>query len=208
MAMPRERPSPRGAFGTPPSGLGMYFGTVFPRRCRGLAREMHLRCVGRGHPKQGGDVPNRTVRIHTDTPQRGTLLAAHGNAVGTASPYACAPTGHPSRNPRQRRGDTRPHTQSPHRGTLLATHGNAVGTRVPTRMRPTGAPFSQPTATPWGHASPHACAPTGHPSRNPRQRRGDTRPHTQAPQRGTLLATHGNAVGTRVPTRMRPHAPP
>ena len=134
------------------SGLRVLLGTVFPRRCRGLAREMHLWCAG---PERLGwmvrfDHMARHMAPHTRTPQQGTLLPAHGNAVGnpapirarpngasffqpmatpwgTPPPYAHAPTGHPSSSPRQRRGEP-----------------------APTCARPNAAPISQPMATPWG----------------------------------------------------------
>ena len=100
---------------------------------------MHLRCARNGgaqggpvkgegaftaQPWDGGAVGN--PRPHRDTPQRGMLLAAHGNAVGT-----------------------RPHGDTPQRGTHLAAHGNAVVNGAPTGIRPNGARFSPPMATPW-----------------------------------------------------------
>ena len=77
---------------------------------------------------------------------------------------------------------------------------------IPARVRPYGAPFWEPTATTWERPSPHGRAPTGHPSRSPRQRRGERSPHTPTPQRGTLLAAHGNAVGWQHPAKTRLHA--
>jgi hypothetical protein len=101
----RSTPSSCGAACRP--GLRI-LGDGIPLRCRGLARKMHLRCAPNGTatwaagpaqrctrwpgPARGrrtcrhgtGMPPTPTTDLdrRPGTPRRGTLLAAHGNAVG------------------------------------------------------------------------------------------------------------------------------
>jgi hypothetical protein len=108
----------------------------FPRRCRGLTREMHLRCARKG------DVPTRMRRPHPnatsppewDVPTR--MGRPHPN--GTSPPEGDVPT-----------RMERPHPCTPQRGTLLAAHGNAVGNPAPTRSRPNGAPQKHRVTSAW-----------------------------------------------------------
>ena len=164
-------------------------GTVFPRRCRGLTREMHLRCARNGQTTWAAGTTERYAQWALPAPQRGN----HRHDTGTPE----TPT-----------TDLDPHTRTPQRGTPLPSNGIAVGTRAPTRVPPNGAPIFHPTASPWEPEPPHAYPPTGHPSSIQRHRRGNPRPHPRTPQRGTHLPSHGIAVGTRAPTRIRPNGAP
>jgi hypothetical protein len=106
------------------SGLRILLGMVSPRRCRGLTREMHLRCARIGGAEGG---PVKGEGAFTAQPWDG--VAGGARAVGTraptgmrpngarisqpmatpwepAPPRGYAPTGHASRFSRQRLGKT------------------------------------------------------------------------------------------------------
>jgi len=103
-------------------------------------------------------------------------------------PHACAPTGHASRSPWQRRGMATswetgaPKRVRPNGARFSQPMATPWETGAPKRVRPNGARFSQPMATSWdgnvvgNRRPPHACAPTGHASRSPWQRRGMATP--------------------------------
>ena len=103
-------------FRTPFQGCGLYWG----RFSHGVAVGWREKCTfgapgTAAHRLSPSNVTDRSRRRrgkpaspHACAP-RGTLLAAHGNAVGNRRPpHACAPTGHASRSPWQRRGMATP----------------------------------------------------------------------------------------------------
>jgi len=125
------------------TGLGFFLGG---RRTHGDAVGWRVKCTF-GAPEGIPAAIDRPRRHRPDrTPQRGTPLPAHGNAVG----------------------NTRPHTHTPQRGTQLAAHGNAVGNPYPHTHTPQrGTPLPAHGNAVGNPYPPHTSAPTGHPNAVP-----------------------------------------